>query len=93
MKARVITLILTIMLLANLQFIFLSSIQTNFQQDNSDCDSSYPDTYIPSLPPNLNCDDISDKDFAVLPPDPHGFDRDEDGIGCESETEFLKGYI
>jgi hypothetical protein len=24
------------------------------------------------------------KDFAVLPPDPHGFDRDEDGIGCES---------
>jgi hypothetical protein len=26
----------------------------------------------------------SEKDFEVLSPDPHGFDRDEDGIGCES---------
>ena len=76
MKARIITSILAIMLLANLQFIFLSSIQTN-------CDSS-PNTCISSPPPNLNCKDVSDNDFEVLPPDPHGFDRDEDGIGCES---------
>ena len=26
----------------------------------------------------------NDEDFEVLPADPHGFDRDEDGIGCES---------
>ena len=84
MKARIITSILAIMLFANLQFIFLSSIQTNSHQDKSNCDSSYPDTCISSPPPNLNCDDMSDKDFEVLPPDPHGFDRDEDGIGCES---------
>ena len=25
-----------------------------------------------------------DEYFEVLPHDPHGFDRDEDGIGCES---------
>lgn len=50
----------------------------------SDCDSSYPDSCIPSPPPNLNCKDISDKKFEVLPPDPHGLDRDGDGIGCES---------
>jgi hypothetical protein len=84
MKARVIISVLTIMLLASLQFIFLSSIQTNSQQEDSDRDSSYPDACISSPPPNLNCKDMSDKNFAVLPPDPYGFDRDEDGIGCES---------
>ena len=72
------------MLVANLQLIFLSSIQTNSQQENSNCDSSYPNNCISSPPPNLNCEDTSDKDFEVLPSDPHGFDRDEDGIGCES---------
>lgn len=41
-------------------------------------------TCIPSPPPNLNCADISDKGFQVSSPDPHGFDRDEDGIDCES---------
>jgi micrococcal nuclease len=71
-------------MLANLQLIFLSSIQTSSEQDNSDCDSSYPDACISSPPPNLNCKDISDKDFEALPPDPHGLDRDEDGISCES---------
>ncbi|WP_460170284.1 excalibur calcium-binding domain-containing protein, partial [Thermus sp. FJN-A] len=24
--------------------------------------------------------------FQVLPPDPHRFDRDRDGVGCESEN-------
>jgi micrococcal nuclease len=28
--------------------------------------------------------EISDKGFEVLSPDPHGLDRDGDGIGCES---------
>ena len=50
----------------------------------TNCDSSYPDACIPSPPPNLNCADISDKRFEVSSPDPHGFDRDKDGIGCES---------
>jgi hypothetical protein len=72
MKARIITSILAIMLLANLQFIFLSSIQTNYHQVTSNCDSSYPGYCISSPPPNLNCKDVSDNDFEVLPPDPHG---------------------
>ena len=84
MKPRIATSILTIVMLTNLQLIFLSSIQTSSEQDNSNCNSSYPDACISSPPPNLHCKDISDKDFKVLPPDPHGFDRDEDGIGCES---------
>ena len=84
MKSRVIILILAIMLLACLQFLFLSSVQANSQKDDSKCDSSYPNNCIPSPPPNLNCGDISEKSFKVLSPDPHGFDRDGDGIGCES---------
>jgi Leucine-rich repeat (LRR) protein len=84
MKARIITSILAIMLLANLQFIFLSSIQTNYHQVTSICDSSYPDNCISFSPSNLNCKDVSDNDFEFLPPDPHVFDRDKDGIGCDS---------
>lgn len=48
------------------------------------CDSSYPDVCIPPYPPDLNCGDIPYKNFKVLPPDPHGFDADKDGIGCET---------
>ena len=48
------------------------------------CDPSYPDVCIASPPPDLNCADVPDKGFTVLPPDPHGFDRDGDGVGCES---------
>ena len=44
-----------------------------------------PDSCIASPPPQLNCDDITDKNFRVLPPDPHGFDSEGDGIGCEEE--------
>ena len=49
----------------------------------SDCDPSYPDVCIPPWPPDLNCGDISYRNFYVLPDDPHGFDGDKDGIGCE----------
>jgi len=41
----------------------------------------YPDVCIPPAPPDLNCGDISHRRFRVLEPDPHGFDRDNDGIG------------
>lgn len=47
------------------------------------CDLSYPTLCIPLNPPDLDCKDIPARRFRVLPPDPHGFDRDKDGIGCE----------
>jgi micrococcal nuclease len=50
----------------------------------SDCDPAYPDFCIPPPPPDLDCGDIPQKNFRVLSPDPHRFDRDNDGIGCES---------
>jgi micrococcal nuclease len=48
------------------------------------CDPSYPDFCIPPPPPDLNCGDIPQTNFTVLQPDPHGFDADKDGIGCET---------
>ncbi len=47
------------------------------------CHPAYPDVCIPSPPPILSCSDISFRNFRVLPPDPHQFDQDGDGIGCE----------
>lgn len=57
-------------------------VKTTTKQSN--CDSSYPDFCIPPAPPNLNCPDISQKGFSVIGSDSHGFDRDKDGVGCES---------
>jgi hypothetical protein len=51
---------------------------------SANCDPSYPTVCIPPPPPDLNCSDIPYRNFVVLPPDPHHFDADHDGIGCES---------
>jgi hypothetical protein len=83
MKVIVISSILTIILIITLPFIFLFSTQTSADNNEGYCDSSYPAVCIPLYPPDLNCDDIPKKNFDVLPPDRHGFDRDDD-IGCES---------
>ncbi len=51
----------------------------------SNCSPAYPDVCIPQPPPDLNCDDVRYDNFRVVKhPDPHGFDSDADGIGCES---------
>lgn len=52
------------------------------------CHPSYPDFCIPHAPPDLDCPDVTGrKPFRVrhdvADPDPHGFDRDRDGSGCE----------
>ncbi len=48
------------------------------------CDPAYPTVCIPSPPPDLDCTDISYRNFRVRPADPHNFDADNDGIGCET---------
>ena len=54
----------------------------------SNCAPSYPDVCIPPPPPDLDCKDIPYKNFRVIydvpDPDPHHFDGDHDGVGCES---------
>jgi predicted nucleic acid-binding Zn ribbon protein len=52
--------------------------------NRSGCDPSYPTVCIPPPPPDLDCKDIQYQNFVVLPPDPHHFDGDHDGIGCET---------
>lgn len=48
------------------------------------CDPSYPDVCIPPPPPDLDCKDVPYKRFRVLAPDPHRFDGNKGGIGCET---------
>jgi endonuclease YncB( thermonuclease family) len=53
-------------------------------QSRGGCDPSYPTVCIPPPPPDLDCGDITFRRFTVVAPDPHHFDADHDGIGCES---------
>jgi micrococcal nuclease len=50
------------------------------------CDPSYPDLCVPPPPPDLDCGYVYDQGFrhiTVLPPDPHNFDGNRDGVACE----------
>jgi hypothetical protein len=49
------------------------------------CDPSYPTTCIPPPPPDLDCSDVTPRNFTVRAPDPHRFDGDLNGIGCEDD--------
>ena len=57
----------------------------------ANCHPSYPDNCIRGSPPKLNCDNISFRNFKVVEPDPHGFDGDNDGIGCENGSGSSSG--
>lgn len=56
---------------------------TQEDSQRSNCDPSYPTVCIPPYPPDLDCKDIPYRRFQVKPPDPHFFDGDFDGLGCE----------
>lgn len=49
----------------------------------ANCDPSYPTVCIPPPPPDLDCRDVPYRRFRVVGADPHRFDGDHDGIGCE----------
>jgi micrococcal nuclease len=52
------------------------------------CHASYPTVCIPPPPPDLECSQIPYRGFTVrhdvANPDPHGFDPDHNGVGCET---------
>jgi len=50
----------------------------------SGCDPSYPTVCIPPYPPDVDCADVPYDDFKVVGTDPHDFDGDRDGVGCET---------
>jgi len=62
----------------------ITIVPTDTVAPPANCVPSYPTVCIPPPPPDLDCGDIPYRRFTVLPPDPHNFDRDGDGVGCES---------
>jgi hypothetical protein len=50
---------------------------------SADCDPNYVGTCVPRVDFDLDCADIA-APVQVVGVDVHGFDRDRDGIGCES---------
>ncbi len=67
--------------------VMVNASQTETSESDSNslkgCDSSYPEICITTYSSKLICADIPFRDFKVILPDPHGFDSDADGIGCE----------
>lgn len=55
---------------------------TTTSTSSGGCDPAYPTVCIPPPPPDLDCGDVPYRSFTVLPPDPHHFDGNGDGIGC-----------
>jgi hypothetical protein len=64
-------------------FVSIAIFQPVPSPAQGNCDSAYPDFCIAPPPPDLDCPDIGRHNFTVLAPDPHRFDGDKDGIGCE----------
>jgi glucose/arabinose dehydrogenase len=63
-----------------------SSSDSSSSSSSEDCDNSYPHFCIPLPPPDLDCSDIDEENFEVRGSDPHGFDGDNDGVGCEDSS-------
>jgi hypothetical protein len=61
-----------------------TSVPVTPTRNPAQCDPSYSTVCIPPPPPGLNCGDIPYRRFLVVGSDPHNFDTDNDGIGCES---------
>src|SRR5680860_388247 len=50
----------------------------------SRCDPNYAGACIPRYPPDLDCNEIPDRNFRVVGTDVHHFDVDRGGIACEA---------
>lgn len=60
-----------------------SSADSPTDSSPGSCDPAYPGLCIPPPPPDLDCRDIPHRRFQVRAPDPHRFDGDGNGVGCE----------
>jgi len=49
----------------------------------SGCNRSYPTLCLPERDRDWDCNDVRERAFPVLPPDPYQLDADGDGVGCE----------
>ncbi len=64
--------------------VLVTLVVTGRSGGDEQCDPSYPTVCIPSPPPDVDCGDITFRHFEVKPPDPHRFDGNRDGVGCQS---------
>ena len=55
------------------------------QRQATNCDASYPTLCIPVGIGDLDCPDIDARRFPVVGADPHRFDGDHNGVGCERD--------
>lgn len=46
---------------------------------------------VPPTVPDVDCTEITERNFEVSPGDPHNFDADGDGIGCEEDDDMDEG--
>ena len=58
-------------------------VRTATPTSTRSCHASYPSVCIPPPPPDLDCGEIPHRRFPVVGSDPHRFDGDRDGVGCE----------
>jgi|RhiMethySRZTD1v2_1073278.scaffolds.fasta_scaffold1558240_2 hypothetical protein len=56
-------------------------------ENTKQCDPSYPTICLNPGMRGLSCRDIGFANFRVVGRDPHGFDRDRDGVGCEAKMQ------
>lgn len=57
--------------------------EPDFSKMKKECDPSYSDFCIDPNHPDLDCGELSERNFRVLQPDQYGFDGYKNGIGCE----------
>lgn len=50
----------------------------------ANCDRNYTGACIPAVTYDLDCGDVAAVNFSSVGSDPHGFDREGDGLACES---------
>jgi hypothetical protein len=62
----------------------LSVVPLSFRAAETGCDPNYTGECIPIVASDLNCEGNPWQDFLVVGTDRHGFDRDDDGLACES---------
>lgn len=67
------------------------AVDGEFEEDRraaNGCEPAYPDVCVPPAPPVLTCEQAGVSNVLIdAGGDPHGFDSDYDGIGCEAKGE------
>lgn len=67
-----------------------TAVDGEYEEDRraaAGCEPAYTDVCVPPAPPILTCAEADAWNIVIESADPHGFDTDGDGIGCETSGE------